>query len=112
MSTGKRKVKYRRGDINIAKGSVSRKKPNKTAILAAARKLNRTRTRKYIMYSILCIVMMQVVRFVVYEFIYAGSETPSGAVFTIIIYVQTGFMLACLGFLVASSVAYLNSLRK
>jgi len=54
---------------------------------------------------------MQFVRFIIYEFIYVGSQTPSGIAFTLIIYVQTGLMLASLGFLVAASIAYLNSLR-
>jgi len=54
---------------------------------------------------------MQLVRYVIYNFIYVGSETPSGIVFTGIIYLPTGLMVGSLGFLVAASITYLNSLR-
>lgn len=112
MSTKARKVRQRSGQIDLSKGKVRRSRPSKAALLEAARKLNRTRTRRYIVYAVLCVLMMQFVRFVIYEFIYVGSETPTGAVFTLIIYIQTGLMLASLGFLAAASIAYLNSLRK
>lgn len=81
-------------------------------LLDTARKLNRTRTRRYILYALFSVLLMQLVRFIIYEFIYVGSQTPSGMAFTLIIYIQTGLMLACLGFLVAASITYLNSLRK
>lgn len=111
MSTKTRKVNRRSGKLNLTKGKIKRSRPSKEAILAATRKLNRTRTRRFIVYAIICIVAMQLIRYVLYNFIYVGSETPSGFVFTVIIYVQTGLMLGSLGFLVAASVTYLNSLR-
>jgi hypothetical protein len=111
MSTKTRKVKRRNGKVNLTKGKVRRSRPSKEAILAATRKLNRTRTRRFIVYAIICIISMQVIRYVLYNFIYVGSTTPTGLAFTIIIYVQTGLMLASLGFIVAASIAYLNSLR-
>jgi len=111
MSTKKRKVNRRSGQLNLSKGKVKRNRPSKQAIIAATRKLNRTRTRRFIIYAIICIISMQLIRYVLYNFIYVGSETPSGLAFTIVIYLQTGLMVASLGFLVAASIVYLNSLR-
>ena len=111
MSTKGRKVKHRTSKVNLTKGKVRRTRPSKEAILAATRRLNRTRTRRFIVYAIICIVSMQLIRYVMYNFIYVGSETPSGIAFTGIIYLQTGLMVGSLGFLVAASITYLNSLR-
>lgn len=111
MSTKGRKVKRRNAKVNLTKGKVGRNRPSKESILAATRRLNRTRTRRFIVYAIICIVSMQLIRYVIYNFIYVGSETPSGIVFTGIIYLQTGLMVGSLGFLVAASITYLNSLR-
>jgi len=111
MSTKTRNVKRRRGNVNLSKGKVKRTKVSKQALVEAARRLNRTRTRRFIVYSVLCVVFMQLIRYIIYNFIYVGPQTPSGAVFTGIIYLQTGLMVASLGFLAAASITYLNSLR-
>lgn len=111
MSTKRRKVRQRSSQINLTKGKLKRARPTRAMLIETARKLNRTRTRRFILYALLCVLLMQFVRFIIYEFIYVGSQTPSGIAFTLIIYVQTGLMLASLGFLVAASIAYLNSLR-
>ena len=111
MSGKTRKVRKRSGQVNLSKGRVKTKKVSKAALIATAKRLNRTRTRRFIVYAILCILAMQLIRYVIYNFIYVGSETPSGVVFTGIIYLQTGLMVASLGFLAAASITYLNSLR-
>lgn len=111
MSGKTRKVKRRSGSTGLSKAGYKRNKPSKEAVLAAARKLNKTRTRRFVLYAVLSILAMQLVRYIIYNFIYVGSETPSGIVFTGIIYLQTGLMVASLGFLVAASITYLNSLR-
>lgn len=114
MSTKRtvRKVKHRSGQVNITKGKVRLKsKPSKKQVIAAARQLNRTKTRRYIVYGVGSLLLMQLVKYIVYNFIYIGTETPGGIAFLIIIYLQTGLMIASLGFFVAAALAYLRSLR-
>lgn len=112
MSTKGRKVKYRAAGANIDRASTKRsRRQSKDAVLVAARRLNKTRTRRLIIYSIGCLLLMQLIRYIIYSFIYVGSETPSGTAFTVIIYLQTGLMVMSLGLLVAASITYLNSLR-
>lgn len=110
MSTKTRKVRHR-SSVSLAKGKLKKTRPSREAVLAAARRLNRTRTRRFIIYAVICILSMQLVRYFIYNFIYVGTQTPSGLAFTLIIYLQTGLMVASLGFLVAASITYLNSLR-
>ncbi len=112
MSTTKgRKVKRRAGQLNITKGKAPlRVRPSKQMVLSATRKIKKTRTRRFIAYALVCIVLMQVVRYVLYTYIYIGSDTPDGIAFIIIIYVQTGLMLASLGLLSAAAISYLNNL--
>lgn len=110
MSTKTRKVR-RRSSAAFNRGKLKKSRPSKEVVLAAARRLNRTRTRRFIIYAVICILSMQLVRYFIYNFIYVGTETPSGFAFTAIIYLQTGLMVASLGFLVAASITYLNSLR-
>lgn len=108
-----RKVKRRSGQVNLSKGKAksTSKKPSKQAVLAAAKRLNRTKTRRYIVYAVGIFILMQLIRFVIYNFIYVGENTPGGFAFLVIIYAQTGLMFAGLGFLVAASITYLRSLR-
>jgi hypothetical protein len=106
-----RKVKRRNGQVNLTKGKVRiTPKPSKQQLVAAARQLNRTKTRRYILYSVGCIILMQLVKYIVYNFIYVGDTTPGGITFLVVIYLQTGLMLVSIGLLVAAAVAYLRSL--
>jgi hypothetical protein len=115
MSTIKksRKVKRRSGQVNLSRGRarISSKKPSKQAMLAAAKRLNRTKTRRYIVYAVGIFILMQIIRYIIYNFIYVGDKTPGGFAFLVIIYTQTGLMFIGLGFLVAASITYLRSLR-
>lgn len=77
-----RKVKRRTGQVNLTKGKARIKSgPSKQQLKAAARQLNRTKTRRYILYGIGCIILMQLVKYIVYNFIYVGDETPGGIAF-------------------------------
>lgn len=107
-----RKVKKRNNQINITKGKVpSANRPTKQTMVGMARQINRTKTRRYMLCGVGCLISMQLVKFVAYDFIYVGNETPGGMVFLIFIYLQTGLMLGSLGFFVASALAYLRSLK-
>lgn len=107
-----RKVRRRNNQVNLTKGKAKIKsKPSRQQMVAAARQLNRTKTRRYIVYGVGCILFMQLVKYFVYNFIYVGQETPGGIAFLIIIYLQTGLMVASLGFFAAAAIAYLRSLR-
>lgn len=107
-----RRVNRRTGSVNLSRGKARIKsKPSKQQVVAAARRLNRTKTRRYILYGLGCLVLMQLVKYIVYNFIYVGSETPGGMAFLIIIYLQTGLMIGSLGFFAAAAIAYLRSLN-
>lgn len=107
-----RRVKRRSEGVNLTKGKARLKsKPSKQQMVAAARQLNRTKTRRYIIYGFGCLVLMQLVKFIVYNYIYVGSETPGGMAFLVVIYLQTGLMIGSLGFFAASAIAYLRSLK-
>ena len=93
-----RRVKRRSEGVNLTKGK-------------ARLKSNRTKTRRYIIYGFGCLVLMQLVKFIVYNYIYVGSETPGGMAFLVVIYLQTGLMIGSLGFFAASAIAYLRSLK-
>lgn len=107
-----RKVKRRTNQVNLTKGKARIKSgPSKQQLAAAARQLNRTKTRRYILYGVGCIILMQLVKYIVYNFIYVGDETPGGIAFLVVIYLQTGLMLGSIGLFAAAAIAYLRSLR-
>ena len=108
-----RKVVRRSGRVNITKTRTRiAKRPSKQILISTLQGLIRTKTRKYIAYSLLCLALMQLILFFVYKFIYVGTETPSDNAFLIIIYAQTGLMFGSIGFLAAAAVSYLRGIKK
>jgi hypothetical protein len=111
MKKSTRRVKRRNNQINVNKQVVKVKSPAATLkkVPAAAKK---TKTRRYLLYAVGCLLLMQVIKYVVYSFIFVGPDTPGGLPFLLVIYTQTGLMLAAVGFVVAASISYLRRLSQ
>lgn len=75
----------------------------------AARK---TKTRRYLLYAFGCLVAMQVIKFIVYTYVWPGSTSPEGLPFLLVIYLQIGLMLAAFAFVVAASISYLHKVSQ
>jgi len=106
-----RVVKKRTNQIKLTSGtSKTITRPTKAKLVATARRINRTRTRRFVLYALGCIVLMQVLRFLSNEVIFAGPTTPGGIGFLLFFYLQTGLMVVIMLLLIAASITYLRSL--
>ena len=106
-----RVVKKRTNQIKLTSGtSKTITRPTKAKLVATARRINRTRTRRFVLYALGCIVLMQVLRFLSNEVIFAGPTTPGGIGFLLFFYIQTGLMVIIMLLLIAASITYLRSL--
>ncbi len=106
-----RNVNRRNNHLKLTAGSNKlANRPSKAKLMVTARKLNRTKTRRFVLYGLGCVVLMQILRYLSNEVIFAGPTTPGGIGFLLFFYIQTGLMLAFLGFLIAAAITYLRSL--
>ncbi len=102
----------REGNLRVNEQLKSKTNTVSASLKQVPAKVSKTKTRRYLLYALGCLVLMQIVKYVVYTFVYPGSETPSGFGFTLIIYTQIGLMLAALVLVIAASVSYLRKLNK
>lgn len=72
----------------------------------------KTKTRRYLLYAFGCLVLMQVIKFLVYTYVWPGSITPEGLPFLLVIYMQIGLMIAAFAFVVAASISYLHKVSQ
>lgn len=102
----------REGNLQVNKQLKTKRNKVSSNLKKVPSKVSKTKTRRYLLYAFGCLVLMQLIKFVVYTYIYPGSETPSGFGFTLIIYSQIGLMLAAILLVVAASISYLRQLNK
>ena len=106
-----RNVKKRTNQLKLTSGtSKTITRPTKAKLVAAAQHLNRTRTRRFVLYALGCVVLKQVLRYLSNEVIFAGPTTPGGIGFLLFFYVQTGLTVIIMLLLIAASITYLRSL--
>ena len=112
MAKTSRKVKRRSTRVNLTTGQDrTSRKPSKKQVSEAIRRVNKTRTRRFLLYALACFALMQLIRFFSSEYIFSGPSTPGGFLFLVIIYVQFGLMFGFIGLCAAASVSYLRSLK-
>ncbi|MBI2798334.1 hypothetical protein HYX70_03510 [Candidatus Saccharibacteria bacterium] len=68
------------------------------------------KARHFLMMALLCFLLTQVIKFVLYSIIFRGEATPAGAVFSFVVYVQIVLLLSAFGFLIIACIKALRGL--
>ena len=110
-SPNQRNVKRQNSQLNVNR-QISSKSDSRATLKKVPAIANKTKTRRYLLYAFGCLVLMQLIKFVVYNYVFTGAETPSGLPFLIVIYTQLGLMIAALGFVITASISYLHRISQ
>jgi hypothetical protein len=100
----KRKVSLSQNSSLINSGSGYNKK-EKASIRAKERfnKIAMTKARKYLILGLCSFVLVQIIKYIANDIIWANVETPTGILFLFITYLQIGLLVFTFIFLVAAA---------
>ncbi len=70
------------------------------------------KARHYLLMAVVCFVLTQVIKFVLYSVVFRGDATPTGLAFTAIVYVQIVLLLAAFAFVILAALKALRQLLR
>jgi hypothetical protein len=102
MKNKSRKVKSgKRANLKSSVSSgYSRAQKAKIRSKQRAQKLALTQAKKYLIYAVVCFILVQIVKFVMYGILFTGDNSPTGFGFLLVAYLQTGLLLLTFVFFV------------
>lgn len=93
-SSPRRVKKSNNSKVSLSSRSgYSRSQKAKLRSKQLAQRLTVTQAKKYILYAVICFFSSQVIKFLLYSVLFTGDSSPTGIVFLIIVYIQTGLLL-------------------
>lgn len=104
MNTKQRKVTITPGN-NIIQNRSGYSLKQKASIRSRER-LNRiaiTKAKKYLIFALASFVFAQIIKYFANNVLWGGSETPSGALFLLVTYLQIGLLLFTFIFVVSAA---------
>jgi len=102
MRAAKRNVK-RTSSPNlksIGRSSYTRAQKAQIRSRERAKKIALTKAKIYLLYAVGCFLAAQLIKYLLYSVLFRAEATPSGTMFLLVIYIQTGLLLATFVFLV------------
>ena len=112
MKKSTRKVSTsRNGSLkNMSSSGYSRTQKAKIRSRERAQRLALSQAKRYLLYALGCFLGVQLIKFLLYSVLYRGEASPTGFVFLLVVYLQTGLLLMTFVFVVMAAFKTLQRL--